>query len=648
MIISAASIGWKMTKRIFIFLIIVLIPFFVFIKSSSIVPAEKYQNLEFKVTDGLKIGNTIIGFKDNFVIRISATGYKAGFYNFTHSSGANTFYLEPAGTKLILKIKNKNISNLKIELNDSIISLTDNVQLDEGDYKLSFDSESHIYKEYFFNLIGNEESLTLDIDLEKINKKVFIDTVPPELKIKHKNKFYSGMSSELNLEEKTNIFDIYNNNEFITSFRYIANSNNDENLIYDLNPFRKISIETEPKNSNVYSNKEYVGQTPLDFFTNQKLIKLSLSKIGYLDHAEEIFPKIGLNKLTINLEKSFGDVKFETNKVARLFINDKYVGDTPQQLRIQTLEQKFSLERNGHRTVEGKFLPNKDFPLLIEKKLLTEKEAVLLESPVKDKNSLGLELILVEPAKIKLGSPNSEFRRNRNEIQKHVEISKHFYVSSNLITEKIYNLSKKINGGQEKIPVSDLSWTEAAIFCNWLSNKEGFKPFYNFSKNNEIISYNLDSKGYRLLTESEWELIAKGKDLKNPLIYPWGNKETIRAKYGNFADESLRGEISYILEGYDDGFKGKSPVGSFKKSSLGLHDLGGNLSEWVNDFYSEDISIEDKIWKKDYLGPKFGLNHVIKGSNFKSATYDELGFSFRAKGTSASELVGFRIARWIY
>ena len=122
--------------------------------------------------------------------------------------------------------------------------------------------------------------------------------------------------------------------------------------------------------------------------------------------------------MTINLEKSFGDVKFETNKVARLFINGKYVGDTPQQLRIQTLEQKFSLERNGHRTVEGKFLPNKDFPLLIEKRLLTEKEAVLLESPIKHKNSLGLELILVEPAKIKLGSPNSEFRRNRNEIQK--------------------------------------------------------------------------------------------------------------------------------------------------------------------------------------------------------------------------------------
>ena len=94
------------------------------------------------------------------------------------------------------------------------------------------------------------------------------------------------------------------------------------------------------------------------------------------------------------------------------------------------LSEQFSLERNGHRTVEGKFLPNKDFPLLVEKKLLTEKEAVLLESPVKDKNSLGLELILVEPAKIKLGSPNSEFRRNRNEIQKHVEISKHFYVSN--------------------------------------------------------------------------------------------------------------------------------------------------------------------------------------------------------------------------
>ena len=258
-------------------------------------------------------------------------------------------------------------------------------------------------------------------------------------------------------------------------------------------------------------------------------------------------------------------------------------------------------------------------------------------------NTVGISFELFSPSNVVVGSYTDEIRRKRNETIKNIKLSRHFLVSKFLITESQFFLSKGTESGSKELPVRNVSWKEAALFCNWLSTKEGYKPFYLF-KENGSYELNTISRGYRLLSEAEWEYVARGSARK---IYPWGNEQNIGEAVGNFADESLNGEVNFYIKNYYDDYKERSPVDAFAPNEKGLHDLGGNLSEWVTDFYSEDLILSNEALN-DYLGPEFGNSHVVKGSNYLSSSYHELGFSFRDSGEVASDIVGFRIARWVY
>ena len=68
----------------------------------------------------------------------------------------------------------------------------------------------------------------------------------------------------------------------------------------------------------------------------------------------------------------------------------------------------------------------------------------------------------------------------------------------------------------------------------------------------------------------------------------------------------------------------------------------------MNDFYTEEISINDTNFIRDYIGPNFGKTHVIKGSSYLSFNLSELGISYRDDSEKGQEDLGFRVARWIY
>ncbi len=117
-------------------------------------------------------------------------------------------------------------------------------------------------------------------------------------------------------------------------------------------------------------------------------------------------------------------------------------------------------------------------------------------------------------------------------------------------------------------PVIRVSWHEAQDFCAWLSKKEG--------------------KTYRLPTDEEWSL-AVGFGSKTMDAYPWGTAWPPPPGSGNYSDQSRKAKAPskdsrvLYLEGYDDGFPTTSPVMSFPPNRFGLHDMGGNVWEWVED-----------------------------------------------------------------
>ena len=126
--------------------------------------------------------------------------------------------------------------------------------------------------------------------------------------------------------------------------------------------------------------------------------------------------------------------------------------------------------------------------------------------------------------------------------------------------------------------------------------------------------------------------------------FPWGNQLPPRRDSGNYADQSARKLVPSILPGYDDGFASTSPVGTFPANALGIYDAGGNVAEWVQDYYSvPQPGLTESVI--DPLGPKRGLQHVIRGSGWRHAGVSELRNSFRDFGIQGRIDVGFRIAK---
>ncbi|WP_052629515.1 formylglycine-generating enzyme family protein [Pseudoxanthomonas suwonensis] len=113
-------------------------------------------------------------------------------------------------------------------------------------------------------------------------------------------------------------------------------------------------------------------------------------------------------------------------------------------------------------------------------------------------------------------------------------------------------------------PVLHVSVRDAEAYAAWLSEQTG--------------------RHYRLPSEAEFEYALRAG---NPARFPWGDAAVPPEGSGNFAggnDVSPSGRTwNNAFVGFGDGYWGPAPVGRFQPNAWGLHDLAGNVSEWVAD-----------------------------------------------------------------
>nr|MBX2849878.1 PEGA domain-containing protein [Acidiferrobacterales bacterium] len=418
-----------------------------------------------------------------------------------------------------------------------------------------------------------------------------------------------------------------------------------------------LSLVSEPENAAVILNGQYRGNTPLklNVMPNQSQT-LQVYKAGYrLVQQELSLAPNQLEEKQLALSADLVAVKVSVSPSdADVYVNGVRRGKGSQTLNLSTLPHTISVRKPGYVTQNDDIIPTRGQKQIVSVKLLTQEQHYWAQIPNSYTNAVGHSMTLFRaPGQVKLGSSRRETGRRANETQYTVELTKPFYVSLHETTNKQFrNFKATHNAGNYKkksldlnqAPAVNISWQQAALYCNWLSEKEGLDLFYQ-TKRGFVSGYNASANGYRLLTEAEWAWLARNKN-GDLLTYPWGNQSSPPSgkAVDNFADKQASGLITFILQDYDDGYRGSAPVGRFPPNHRGLFDIGGNASEWVNDWYSASGSSKESV--KDPLGPDVGEFHVIRGASWAKGHLPQLRLAYRGFGAKGQHDVGFRVARY--
>jgi formylglycine-generating enzyme required for sulfatase activity len=160
--------------------------------------------------------------------------------------------------------------------------------------------------------------------------------------------------------------------------------------------------------------------------------------------------------------------------------------------------------------------------------------------------------------------------------------------------------------GLDNHPVVNVTWSDAATYCLWLSEVTG--------------------KTYRLPTEAQWEKAARGTD-RRP--FPWGGRWD-----------------KHRCNTLETGLRSTTPIGLFSPggdSPYDCADMAGNVWEWVLDWFSKDYYANSTVVENP-LGPVNGAVKVMRGGSFNVD-----GWQARTSNRSyanrnlASAEVGFRV-----
>ncbi len=230
-------------------------------------------------------------------------------------------------------------------------------------------------------------------------------------------------------------------------------------------------------------------------------------------------------------------------------------------------------------------------------------------------------MVLISAGDYAIGSDDGP----ENERPAHIVRMAAFYIDKYEVTNRMYKVFLDKTGyppplrwrpdssyweEDADIPVTWISWYDAAEYAKW--------------------------RGCRLPTEAEWEVAAR---CSSAFVYPWGD-----------SSDHQSGKQVANVRGDDDGYElGPAPVGTFEagRSCWGADDLGGNVWEWIADWY-----LPAAYQSRTSPGPMtvatdslFGQRVIRGGSWFDKIEYARASARAGFDPSYGSDIIGFRCAR---
>jgi formylglycine-generating enzyme required for sulfatase activity len=251
------------------------------------------------------------------------------------------------------------------------------------------------------------------------------------------------------------------------------------------------------------------------------------------------------------------------------------------------------------------------------------------------------EMVLIPAGDLPMGSKKGEGDGDENPQHKvHLDA---YYIDIHEVTNAQYHQFWLADGG-EKSKHTPASYGSSYKIGDWPEVAKT-KPNYPVVG---VTWYDANAyakwSGKRLPTEAEWEKAARGTEAR---IWPWGNDFQSELPVPGDADQSLVSKIHSNRRDGGDGYDNTTaPVGNYSTgaSPYGVHDMSGNVWEWVADWYNEDYYASSPAGNPE--GPGEGRLKVVKGGSWNHRDHSQrCANRYYCYPDSWGNTLGFRCAR---